>query len=469
MRLSIGLVSLAALLALGAVLWFGSALISPNLPLITHAAFSLETISPNADGQDDIAIFEYGLSRNAVVSLYLEDERGQQYPFRQNERRAVGDYRVEFSGVVDGYMLPGENLASEVERRLLPNGRYTWKLTATDLAGQTSMETTGVLVIQDADLPLPDITTFSVSPDVFTPNQDGIRDRAQINVYLTQPAQLRVYLQNDDGLQIFIPARKEGRLPGEAGRHLFDYDGGVDLGADPPPDGVYQVIAEAQDAVGQRVRRTARLIIADGGDPQAEIAPQPIGVDVVFARAPFDPAYLSQASEPAALIPPPDDPQDLSFTAVNIPLGDLLVFKLTVENYGEVPIRTSGPPPGTVYEQGQVAATLGWFDESGAWRVGIDCDTATRDYPWRWAVGAPDMLDTVTDPETGQVYYYLPPGKQSVVWGAVRMTQLIEARNPQKCWAGLIHEDVEVSVRNSRVGARDIELVDPAGSSSRGG
>lgn len=465
MRLSISLVGLAALLVVGAVLWIGDLLINPDRPLITHAAFSPETITPNADSQDDITVFEYSLARNATISIYLEDERGQKYHFRQDERRAVGDYRVEFSGVVEGYTLPGENPAGEIKRRLLPNGRYTWTLVATEVSGAATMATSGTLVIEGADLPLPDITTFSVSPEVFTPNQDGIRDRAQINVYLEQPAQLQVYLEGENGLQIFIPARKEGRQPGEAGRYLFDYDGGVDLGADPPPDGVYRVIAEAQDAVGQRVRRTGTLVIADGGDPQAEIAPQPIGVDVVFAHAPFDLAYIGAAAKKIA---PPDDPKDLSFTAVNIPLGDLLVFKLTVENYGDVPIRTSGPPPGTVYEQGQVAATLGWFDESGAWRVGIDCDTATRDYPWRWAVGAQDVLEVVTDPETGKVYYYLPPGKQSVVWGAVRMTQLIEARNPQKCWAGLIHEDVEVSVRNSRVGARDIELVDPDGKAGGG-
>ncbi|MGV2434124.1 MAG UNVERIFIED_CONTAM: hypothetical protein LVT10_03810 [Anaerolineae bacterium] len=41
------------------------------------------------------------------------------------------------------------------------------------------------------------------------------------------------------------------------------------------------------------------------------------------------------------------------------------------------------------------------------------------------------------------------------------MTDVIAARNPQNCWAGLIHEDVAVSVRNARVGARSIELIDP--------
>jgi hypothetical protein len=43
------------------------------------------------------------------------------------------------------------------------------------------------------------------------------------------------------------------------------------------------------------------------------------------------------------------------------------------------------------------------------------------------------------------------------------MTELVENFNPQNCWAGLIHEKVEVSFRNSRVGPREIELVDLSG------
>ncbi|HEX2906733.1 MAG TPA: hypothetical protein VHO69_07735 [Phototrophicaceae bacterium] len=270
------------------------------------------------------------------------------------------------------------------------------------------------------------------------------------------------------GLQVFLAERKEGRLPGEPGRHDFDYDGGVDLGADPPPDGDYTVVAVAEDAEGQRLRRMTTMRIEQGGDPQAEIAPQAVGVDVVFDHAVYDARYLGTEGQPGELIAPPDDPQDLNQLAVNIPLGDLLVFKLTIENYGEVPIRTSGPMPGTVYEQNQVAASLGFYDESGAWRVGLDCDTATRDYPWRWAVGSADDLEVVTDKESGQTYYYLLPGQQTVVWGAVRMTDLVEGRNPQNCWAGLIHEDVEVSTYNSRVGARQVELIDPVGMDTAG-
>jgi hypothetical protein len=100
---------------------------------------------------------------------------------------------------------------------------------------------------------------------------------------------------------------------------------------------------------------------------------------------------------------------------------------------------------------------MGAYEESGAWRVGLNCDTALSDFPWRWALAPLDELNPVYDEASGETYYYLNPGQRAEVWGAVRLTELIEARNPQFCWAGLIHEDVEVF--QSRVGAREIELL----------
>ncbi len=38
------------------------------------------------------------------------------------------------------------------------------------------------------------------------------------------------------------------------------------------------------------------------------------------------------------------------------------------------------------------------------------------------------------------------------------MSEIRKARNPQDCWAGLIHEDVGIPAFQSRVGAREIEL-----------
>jgi len=459
-RSSIIYIVLAALVATVVVVVGGRLLVEPNLPLIVEAGFSLDTITPNADGESDITEYFYTLSENATVSLILENEDGRSFAFREEEPRSLGEYSGLFSGVVDGYVNEGEEVAGEVERRLMPNGVYTWTLTAVSEAGETAEET-GTLTIEGADVALPEITTLTVSPEEFTPNQDGIRDRTQINVYLEKDSDLDLYLLTPEDVQIFIPPQVNETRDGEAGRYTYDYDGGVDGGGDPPPDGTYTVVAEAQDAVGQRVQRTATLTIGNGGKPLAEIATQPTGADVVFDVVAGDPAYMTDGEtygEPVAM---PMAPEDANMRDITMQVGNVLLFRLTVENYSDVPIRTHGAPPGTVYEQTQRAATFGDFDESGAWRVGIDCDTAMSDYPWRWAVGDAEQLETVYDAETDNTYYYLMPGERSVVWGGIRMTEVIDARNPQNCWAGLIHEDVGVSVRNSRVGARSIELVDP--------
>ncbi|MCY4525018.1 MAG: hypothetical protein OXB89_00275 [Anaerolineaceae bacterium] len=451
---------LAVLAGAAVVLLVGQALVRPDLALIGDAGFAPTRISPNADGQDDVSLFEYSLSRNARVSLQFEAADGSVYFFRKDEPRAHGEYSVAFGGVVDGWVSPGEALTGEVLRRLLPDGDYTWRLIATDSDSGAMDERSGQLTIVDADSPLPVISTFSVWPDVFTPNQDGISDRTEINVYLEKGAQLQVWLLGKDGQRIYVAPRKEGRKPGEPGRHIFDYEGGVDLGADPPPDGDYEVVARSVDDEGQIVEQRAQLTIRNGGKPLAEIVPQSIGVDVVFAVQPWDYRYLTSVARPGFLLDVPENVQDNRLTALTLQIREeMLVFRLTVENYSEVPLRTTGPPPGTVYQQDQRAATLDAFDESGAWRVGIDCTTAETDYPWRWALGTDSDLYEEFDPDSGNTYSYLPPGEQVVVWGGIRFNH-IEDRNPQNCWAGLIHEDVEVSIRNRNVGSREIELVE---------
>jgi hypothetical protein len=464
MRMPIGWTILFAIVGVAIVWGVGSLLLQPNLPLIVSAGFADEIITPNADGEGDVTRFRYEIARNADVTLTLTHPDGQTFVFRETEPRFASDYEVLFSGVVDGYVLPDENVAGEVERRLLSDGDYTWRLLAENDA--ETAEATGTLVIANADSPLPEITIFTVGPEVFTPNQDGIDDRVEINVYLEKEAELSVFLLAEDGREIPISARKEGREPGEAGRHIFDYEGGIDLGADPPDDGTYTVVALAQDDEGQRVRREATLTILDGGKPRAEIVPQSVGVDVVFDVMPYDDRFLSEFDALGDLIEIPGDRASLAGNAITMPLGDMLVFRATVENYSDVKIRTTSPPPGTVYQQDQLPASLGAFEESGAWRLGIQCETSRTPFPYRWAIGSSDVLVVETDPESGETFSYLPAGESAVVWGAIRLTDLEIRQNPQNCWAGLIHEDVEVSLRNSFVGAREIELVDPNATSN---
>jgi hypothetical protein len=271
---------------------------------------------------------------------------------------------------------------------------------------------------------------------------------------------LRAYLIDQNGTEIVLTPRDDVRQPGEAGLQAFDYDGGLDNNAEPPPDGVYTIVVEAQDAVGQRVSRQTQLEIRDGGKPQAEIVQQTSGADVPFSTLPYDDGYFSSAETGLGeRVAPPDDPQDTRLTQVIVRRGDLLTFKVTVENYGETPIRTVGPPPGTVYQQNQLPAALGEQNRvDGAWRISIECDTSETASPYRWGLGTPETLMTETDPTNDNVYTYLPPGERAVVWGAIRLTDVVDTSNPQECFVNLLHEGV--AVRNSRVGTRSVFIED---------
>ncbi len=461
MRVPYALTFVAA--AVGMILIFivGGLILQPPLPLIVEAGFDRPLISPNADGVDDIAVFTYVLARPAVVSLSLTSEEGRAFYFRREQPRNDDEYSLLFSGVVDGFLHEGEMVYGVVERRLIPNDVYTWRLEAEAESGDAA-SATGSLQVEAGDTPLPIMSEFRIAPDVFSPNQDGVADRVSINVYLEKDVErLDVILLGRGGLRIPISARVEERQYGEAGRHRFDYEGGIDLGVDPPPDGSYQVIALAQDKVGQRVRMDGALTIELGGKPYAEIKPQAVGVEVAFAVQAYEERFHSTAAAMGDLLPLPEDSASLADSQqITVPLGQMLVFRLTVDNYGDVPIRTSGPPPGTVYRQDQLAGSLGAFDESGAWRVGIQCETSMTSFPYRWAVAADENLVEAFDEASGNTYRYLPPKSRAVVWGGVQFTQA-EARNPQNCWAGLIHEDVAVSLRNNHVGMRSIMIADP--------
>jgi hypothetical protein len=441
-----------ALIAAALMIFAGIQLLQPPLPLIVSADFEAPLITPNADGDADLTTFSYTLSRNAVVSLTLSDSEGMTFTFRDQERRVADDYRVLFSGVVDGYVLPEEVIHSEVERRLIPDGNYTWTLVAVGEDGEQA-ESSGTLNVSDADSQLPDISGFSISPTLFTPNRDGLSDRVNIHAYVDKAARLTMFLVDETGQREYITERGEGRRFGEAGSHVFDYDGGIDAGQAPPPDGEYQVVAIAEDAEGQRVRRMGVLAIRDGGYPVGAIFPQPTGTTVFYDSAPFEERYRTEYENQGDIIAVPEGVESIIADSEVVLQGDMLVFRVTVTNDGSVGLRTTGPVPGTVYEQDQRSSGIGWTDESGAWRVGLECETAKSSYPWRWAIAPMDQLEVVED--GGETYYYLPPGEQAVVWGGVRLTEIL-SRNPQQCWIGLIHEDV--AVVQSSVDRRWVEI-----------
>jgi len=462
MRISPLLTFIGAGLAVIVIVVVGARVLQPNRPLLADVSFSLSTISPNADGLDDVTVIRYTLNRTAKVTVSLTNAAtNQRFTYRENETRPANNYQVLFSGVVDGYTLPGETIVGKIERRLIPNGEYTWLVVAVDDGGTTA-QSEGKLIVKDGDSALPDLTAFEISPQVFTPNQDGYDDRVTVNTYLTKPADLSVYLNGPNGVPIFIGERFEGREPGDPGAHVFDYDGGVDLNIEPPPDGTYTVIASAQDKVGQRVTRTGTVTIKDGGLPNSEIVPQTTGRTVTWSSLAYQDAFFSSGTKAGTPVPLPDSVQSTQAKVV-MPKDDLLVFRVTVRNYGTVPIRTSGPWPGTVYQWDQTRAGMLTTDskdqDTGAFQVGIQCERSGSVYPWRWTIGAQDALTKVE--REGETLWYLMPGKQAVVWGAVRMTALFPTRNPQKCFAALIHEGVDIPPNQDHLGEIDVQLTVP--------
>lgn len=392
--------------------------------LLSNVSVAPGAISPNADGDADAAQIRYELAGNASVSIYLESADGQRRYFRSAQPRSAGQYAVLFGGVIDG--------------RLLPDGAYRWAVEADDGQGQVR-SVDGALSVLGGEKTAPAITGFSIQPRVFTPNRDGISDRTTISLYVNKPAALSMTLQNVlcNGSSIppsdlpeldctpfpitENPSTQETRQPGEEGLHQYDYDAGVDLGADPPPDGDYVVTARAEDAVGQVVVVTDTLRVVEGGVPRAEI------VD-----------------------------NDVTFSARAVLLGQTLYFTLTVENYGAVPIRTSGPAPGYVYDDiDRTFSAAGYAEESGVWRVGIGFETQKTAYPFRWAVGG--FGDLIVEEIDGVAYYYLPAGARATITGGIRLTGQ-QPRNPVNFFAGLIHEDVEIAPINQNVDPQPVRI-----------
>ena len=174
--------------------------------------------------------------------------------------------------------------------------------------------------------------------------------------------------------------------PGERGYHEYRYEGDVDLGAEPPPDGDYTVIGEARDLAGNHVVVTSTLTIEDGGKPRADILQGEI------------------------------DWQGEVNRVVSVPLGGTLCFTATIQNEGTVSIRTAGPWPGTTYQFSQnhntlaLKKTIQLSQQAGVFRFGVNFDTTGIDFPFRWAIGRPEDLERrVID---GVEQWYLLPGQR---------------------------------------------------------
>lgn len=434
-------------------------------PLLYDVQVTPDFISPNADGEQDVTEIRYSLRRSAEVSIYFKDANGERFYFRRNQRRSPGDYSVFWGGVVDQPLTVDTPYGEqEILSHVLPDGEYRWIVAALEVesssadenqpisqpivqydfqedafqedaptaedaaensgedAAERVQQAGGTITLGDGDTNVPELRNFAVVPQVFRPNQDGLRDDwVSISYYLSKDVEeVAVYLIDPDDPAIRYPiAQIPGLvLPTDAGHHQYRYEGGVDLNAEPPPDGLYYIIAEARDAAGNAVRVTSELTISEGGKPRADIAQGEI------------------------------DWQGESGRAVSLLLGEKLCFRAVVTNHGTVPIRTSGPWPGQEYRIGENYNTLAeaydqrpWGPQSGVWRFGVNYDTTGTDFPFRWAIGRQEDLERRVI--EGEEQWYLLPGTSGEVHGCIIIDEEPMLAS-EYWWGALIHQDVSV-------------------------
>jgi hypothetical protein len=425
---------------LGSLLLVSLALGSCHLrPLLSDVSFSPAEISPNGDGIADVTEISYRLSRNATLSIYFVGADGQRFYFREARPRSAGEYRVQWGGVINQPLwLESEWGRQLVKSWVLADGTYTWVIEATGEDGEAA-RAEGQITLSGGDTVVPELRQFTVARPVFTPNQDGLDDRTGVSYWLNKDVEsVLVYLFHPSKPDTQFPLEEQPRatLAGQAGYHSYDYDGGVDRGADPPEDGTYVVVAEARDRVGHHVVVSSTLTIKDGGKPRA---------DVVNGRIQWGGAVRS-----------------LEGTEMYLPIGATLVFTTYVENYGRVPIRTSGPPAGVRYTSDQNYNTLAvkmnddsFHQQAGVWRFGINLDVSESDFPYRWAVGKPDELRR--EVINGREQWFLDPGKRGTVTGSIQLVGPFP-RDAIYAWGGLIHEYVGINAENNYIDRLTIHI-----------
>lgn len=381
----------AALLLLASVSLLFSACAAQ--PLLSDVQCEPTTLRPSGAGET-LAI-SYRIGRDADVTIYLLDDTGERYELRVTEPRAADPdpYTLHFDGTA-----PTSDPI--VQQRLLPSGAYTLVVEAVGSGGASAAERLPITIEGD-DIPMPDIENLVVFPETISPNADAVDDIAQITYRLPISATVDINITTPGGQSIPVVTRDE-EGPAEW-QHIWNGkrpDGSL------LSDGVYTYTVQAEDRYGNVVRRQGQIALENVGQPEARIA------------------YASIAPE-------------------RIMLGETLTVTMRVENVGDVPIRTYGPPSGYTYttddvfssvEDGRYTAQAGGF-----WRIGMDWDANSgggpKRYPFRWALSDKPPEEWTLPGEED----WLMPGEEVEIVGRVRVLQ---RETKMGFYVGLIQDGV---------------------------
>ena len=209
---------------------------------ITDLAADPATISPNGDGIGDTSTITYTTNAAATVTATLLDATGAQIAaIGAPVRVAAGEHALTFDGL-------GQ-----------PDGVYTIVLTAIDAAGISVTSQLQIAITRTLVSP-------ALKPAVLTPNGDGVADALAVTFQLAAPASVRLRMLRD-GKWVATPYT--GALP--AGPQSLAWNGARTSGK--TPDGSYEAVLEATDAVGTAVVSLPFLL--DAHPPVIKLASRP--------------------------------------------------------------------------------------------------------------------------------------------------------------------------------------------------
>ncbi|MCS7001742.1 MAG: hypothetical protein NZ518_02725 [Dehalococcoidia bacterium] len=354
--------------------WFAACV---GQPLLFDVGLDRAEISPNGDGVGDKVTIRYAVARPSRVSIWFIDSAGAEYVFRDREPRSAGEYRAVFDGTYE----VGDGRAT---RRVLPDGLYRFRVLAEDRAGNRA-ETQGELTVRNGDRTPVMIENMTTSLSVITPNAD--RDRETIISYgITKDAEVVIFAIDQNGRQVLLEERTAKKAA------LYSHYWNGTAGGVPLPDGRYAIHIQAFDKAGNVSEEIRSVAIRGAGK-----------ADIRITRVDFSPRTA--------------------------PIGGDITVMIRVKNFGDVPVPTQGPPPGTPYRTDITynywteadGATPRFYDRVGLWRVAVMWDSAGSPYPVRWGF----FEDTSR---------LLQPGEEVVVTGTIK---LLPRQRELRIWAAI--------------------------------
>jgi hypothetical protein len=186
---------------------------------IETAVAEPEAISPNDDGQADVATLTYRTSASANVTVEVTD--------------VIGGV---LATIVDRVWTRAGQHTVTIDGSALADGDYNVVVTARTAAGVSVQKVIPLSVNRTLGL-------VSVAPAAFSPNGDGRKDRLSLSFALTSPADIRVRIERD-GNWVASPLAAGFGI----GTQTFVWDGSRAAGS--LRDGEYEAVVEAAGATG---------------------------------------------------------------------------------------------------------------------------------------------------------------------------------------------------------------------------